>query len=313
MRLDGKRVLVIRPGALGDAILALPAVRALRQAVGAGGGVEWVGYGSVLRLAVNSLHATAWHSIDRGLFAGVFSECRRQELMQSLAGFDVVVVWCRNPEETLASSLRGLGKTVVQSTPFPPPGVRVHASDHLLRSLAPLGIRTGPANPELAISSSARRVAQGVLRSAGLADGAFLAIHPGSGSPRKNWPPEKFSELARLSRRAGFEVLLIQGEADGAVVHEMKQRLPWAPPVADALDLMVLAALLSMVSVYVGNDSGVTHLAAAAGAPTVALFGPTDPLVWGPRGRWVQILRHSATPQQAWRLVQRGMRVRRVG
>ena len=116
----------------------------------------------------------------------------------------------------------------------------------------------------------------------------FLALHPGSGSPRKNWPADRFAALARdLARGAPW--LLVHGPADAgpaAVLRSVEGAVE-----AAHLPLRVLARVLSAAGVHVGNDSGASHLAAAAGAPTLALFGPTDPALWAPVGRRVRVLR----------------------
>jgi heptosyltransferase-2 len=116
----------------------------------------------------------------------------------------------------------------------------------------------------------------------------FIAIHPGSGSPSKNWPADRFAAVARaLSPHRPW--LLIAGPADAAAVAPLAQR-PGAI-VARDLPLRVLGALLARARLYIGNDSGITHLAAAYGAPTLALFGPTDPAQWSPVGPQVKVLR----------------------
>ncbi len=98
-----------------------------------------------------------------------------------------------------------------------------------------------------------------------------VVIHPFSGSAKKNWPLEKYRELA--------------------------QRLPaeWADNRFD--NLMDLASWMRGARVYIGNDSGISHLAAAIGLPSVVLFGPTDPLIWAPRGDNVRILHHQPLSQ----------------
>ncbi len=115
----------------------------------------------------------------------------------------------------------------------------------------------------------------------------FLALHPGSGSARKNWPAERFVALAaRWARDQPF--LVVEGPADEGVT------LPFHASravFARGLSLRALGALLARAGLYVGNDSGVTHLAAAFGAPTLALFGPTDPLIWSPLGPKVRAVR----------------------
>lgn len=119
-----------------------------------------------------------------------------------------------------------------------------------------------------------------------------VAVHPGSGGRRKCWPAERFARVAEALGAEGIGVALVQGPADGEIVADVLKALGGAPPpVVSDLPVRDLAALLSLCATYLGNDSGVTHLAAAVGTPTVALFGPTDPAVWGPRGERVTILR----------------------
>jgi heptosyltransferase-2 len=120
-------------------------------------------------------------------------------------------------------------------------------------------------------------------RSAGLPRG-FLAVHPGSGSPSKNWPLMRFLDAARrLSGASPW--LLVAGPAEEALV------APRGSILAREWPLRVLAAVLARAGLFLGNDAGVSHLAAAAGAPTLALFGPTDPALWAPVGPRVLTLR----------------------
>jgi heptosyltransferase-2 len=109
----------------------------------------------------------------------------------------------------------------------------------------------------------------------------FLALHPGSGSAAKNWPPECYAALAQMAS-PGRPWLLVEGPADATACAALRS-LPDAR-LARGLPLRVLGAVLAEAGAYVGNDSGVSHLAAAWGAPTVVLFGPTDPAVWAPIG-----------------------------
>jgi heptosyltransferase III len=113
--------------------------------------------------------------------------------------------------------------------------------------------------------------------------GATL-IHPGSGSSRKNWPLERFIELSRRLEGLGHRVVWIRGPA------EMGQPEAWTGERLDRPSLQALAATLAASRLFIGNDSGVSHLAAAVGAPTVALFGPTSQTVWRPDGPRVRVV-----------------------
>jgi heptosyltransferase III len=121
-------------------------------------------------------------------------------------------------------------------------------------------------------------------------DALEAMIHPGSGSLKKNWPLESFRQLAGCLGNCGCRVTWISGPAEEQ----------WDFPAEDGAilraDLVELAQRMSGASLYVGNDSGVTHLAAAMGCPTIALLGPTDPTVWAPRGPAVRIISSSEVP-----------------
>lgn len=133
-------------------------------------------------------------------------------------------------------------------------------------------------------------------KAAGDADRNVVAIHPGSGSAKKNWPARRFGTLARRLRdECGFVPVFIFGEADSDVKSALAGVLQEFSDLPGC-DLLDLASVLSVCRGYVGNDSGITHLAAALGIPAVALFGPTDPAVWGPRGSNVRIVRAPGFP-----------------
>lgn len=166
--------------------------------------------------------------------------------------------------------------------PFPPPGV--HSAESYVAALGDWGVEPSPRVPLFVPSVDAGENAVLLLARLGV---GFVALHPGSGSVRKNAPPELFAGLARaLSPTAPW--LLIEGPADGVAVAAVASA-PGAVRTG-ALNLHALATVLSRASLYVGNDSGVTHLAAALGVPTIALFGPTDPRSWAPVGPRVAVL-----------------------
>jgi heptosyltransferase-2 len=121
-----------------------------------------------------------------------------------------------------------------------------------------------------------------------------LALHPGSGSEKKNWPEAKWADLLEhLIATTGFHVLLVGGEAEG----ERLQRLAAALPptrlrVAQSLPLPDLARGLARCVAFVGHDSGISHLAAAVGLPGLVLWGDTVEEIWRPPSRKVMVLRH---------------------
>jgi heptosyltransferase-2 len=122
----------------------------------------------------------------------------------------------------------------------------------------------------------------------------LIAIHPGSGSEAKNWPLERWVEVARsiLSSYENRRVLLIGGEADTERISRLQAILPnERVRSAQHLPLVDLAARLRSCALFIGHDSGISHLAAAVGTPSLLLFGPTDPAIWAPVNRQVRVLR----------------------
>jgi ADP-heptose:LPS heptosyltransferase len=212
------------------------------------------------------------------------------------AGFDLVLSYLHDPEGIVADNLAAWGgRRVVVQTPIVS---SMHAVDHFLRPVADIGIDPGeePA-PTLklpdAMVADARRV-ENMGR-------CTIALHPGSGGRHKNWPVEKFIELAELLRRdTDLTPVFTLGEADEAERAAL-ERMSSGIAVVDNRGLVLMAGILTTCGGYVGNDSGITHLAAAVGIPTVALFGPTDPRIWGPRGPNARIItaRESTTESLA--------------
>lgn len=221
-----------------------------------------------------------WDAPDTArLLAG---EAPTGALRSALADADVTLAWTRNPD--LVAALRARTRRVVDHDPTP--GGSGHAAAWLSQPLRQLGVEppSGP-TPPLVFTGEETRAAE---RVAGSLPIGFLAVHPGSGSPAKSWPAEAFAALvSELS--PGRPWLLILGPAEGEGPPPLR-RVPGAVP-ARELPPRTLAALVARAGLYVGSDSGVSHLAAAAGAPTLALFGPTDPAVWAPLGPKVAVVR----------------------
>ena len=117
-------------------------------------------------------------------------------------------------------------------------------------------------------------------------------LHPGSGSASKNWAPERFAGLGqRLGEQLGAAPLVVGGPADGAALEAFDRVAGYSFPRLIERPLIELAALLAGCDLYVGNDSGISHLAGLCGAPSLVLFGPTDPRLWRPLGPRVDVLR----------------------
>jgi heptosyltransferase-2 len=122
----------------------------------------------------------------------------------------------------------------------------------------------------------------------------LIALHPGSGGKAKNWPLPRWAAVAEtlLSADSNRWILLIGGEADIERVERLRAILPNEKvKCAQNFSLLELAARLQNCALFLGHDSGISHLAAAVGTPSILLFGPTDPAIWAPANPQVRVLR----------------------
>jgi len=284
---DCPRCLVIHPGALGDVLVALPAFAHLGA----------VGFRRTLAAAprlgpllVPGGYAETVIDLDGLGFYRLFVDEAPADLRATLASFAAVVSWLGAGEPAYADQLARLGRRVVIARARPPAGERRHVSRHLLDTLAALGPVPADLPPvRLRVAPEAREWARAWLGACGVNAGQAIVLHPGAGSVAKVW--SGFGALARRLVARRQPVVVIGGPADGPVLDGL-QRTGALQGTHVLLDspLPQLAALVAAARVFVGNDSGPTHLAAAVGCPTLALFGPSDPLVWAPTGAHVRVL-----------------------
>ena len=247
--------LIIRPGALGDFIVSLPAMECLRADY-----LEIWAAGPNVPLAARLAHrARSIASTGLDLLELGPPPLR---LLDTLRGFDSIVSWYGAARPEFRATVEALGLPFQFLAALPPQGCGSHAADFYLAQVRSIAGCESDGVPRIACHA---------------APGGFAVIHPFAGSPRKRWPIERFQALAaQLAPRLPVE--WCAGPED---------RLAGARRFPDLYDL---ACWLAAASIYIGNDSGPTHLAAAVGTPVVALFGPTDPAVWAPRGPRVTVL-----------------------
>jgi ADP-heptose:LPS heptosyltransferase len=285
------RILVIRGGAIGDFILTLPALKALRDAR-PGAHIEILGYKHIAVLAEKRFYAEAVRSIEYGPLARFFA--RNSELPADLAdyfaSFDLVLSYLYDPDQIFETNVRRCGVDNLVCGPARVVENAGHAARQLAKPVESLGINVVDLAERIFPSVEDREFAREFL---GSMPQPIIAIHPGSGSQAKNWPLENWIDLFSSNNRfPNMErVLVISGEADQAQSEQLERE--WknrGVRFARNLPLPHLAAVLEHAT-FIGHDSGISHLAAAAGANCILLFGPTDPEIWAPENRNVQILR----------------------
>jgi heptosyltransferase-3 len=273
-------VLCVRAGGLGDLLLLRPAVASLA----ADGHGVWLlapeRYASALLGPGGVERVIDWEGpqVAALLASGSSPQGPLAESLRMCAG---AVVYSSDP-----LLVRTITQLVSRTISHPPmPAHDQHAAIWYRRPA--LAFAKQPVDPEIfRATAEERQQTADLLRRLGLPSG-FLAIHPGSGSSAKNWPLSQFVALVEaVSPQAAW--LLVEGPAEQGRLAELR-RLPGARALS-GMPPRALGVVLSAAGVYVGNDSGVTHLAAAWGVPTVALFGPTNPAIWAPTGPHVAIV-----------------------
>lgn len=284
-------ILVIHQGALGDFILALPGLEAVRKAFPQAK-LTIMGYPGILELAGKRFYADEILSVNQRGMASFFVREKSLDpsLSQFFKGFDLAVVFGRDGEGPVVKNLRRVCEgRILHIRSFPPRDERVHLIDLLLKQFAQYGFPASGSIPKLYLKDQDREWATGFWKSKRVTPeerSKVIILHPGSGSKKKVWPLTGFIDLAHAFQDClGSKILIVVGPAEGQEVERAFEGVrPTAPILAKGLTLLQLASVMEGCRFFVGNDSGISHLAAAVRLPTVAIFGPTDGKVWSPRG-----------------------------
>ena len=282
------RILVIRGGAIGDFVLTLPAIKLLRDRFPRAH-IEILGYRHIVALAEKRFYADAIRSIEEGALARFFAENAPlpAELIAYFSSFDLIVSYLFDPDGIFQSNLRRCRINEFVASP-PKLSGQEHAAFQLARPLEQIGLFLQNAAARIYPTEEDREFARSFL---GDASKPVVAFHPGSGSETKNWPIESWQELGKHLFSTNRRVLVIAGEADEARVRLLATAWKNKPvQFVERLPLPHLAALLEN-ALFVGHDSGISHIAAAVGARSLLLFGPTNPDVWAPANGNVTVLR----------------------
>lgn len=304
---DAQRtVLVIHPGALGDVLLALPAIRRVRAAF-PGRACGLMAGEQVGRLFSTCREVDRLFPLEQGGLAGLLAgaEAMDWHLRSWMDRADLVIGWMKDPEGSLAETLAtlGAGRVVIRS-PFDADCTSLHQTDRYLEIVG-LGLcGERPARP-LQLPEAILHEAWASLAEAGIRrEQLLVGIHSGSGSPHKCCTPGMLVKLIEQLRAKGTVPIVLAGPADTDQLRAILQSSPHPLTVFDRLSLNAMAGLLAHMGLYVGHDSGLTHMAACLGVETIALFGPTDPGRWAPRGSHVEVLSGAPCTCGNWQQVQ---------
>lgn len=280
------KILVIRGGAIGDFILTLPALAALRQQFPAAH-LEVLGYPHIVQLAEAGGLVNRVQAIEARGLASFFARGGElpEDLRDYFSEFNIIISYLYDPDGIFQENVQRCSPGQFIVGPHrPDESARTHATRVFLQPLERLAIFDADEVPRLALVPRPSTC------------DPVLALHPGSGSERKNWPEQKWAELiAQVLAMTSVNLLLVGGEAEGERLQKLVAALPpTRVTVARNLPLAELARRLQGCVGFVGHDSGITHLAAALGLPCVVLWAHTVEEIWRPQGERVQILRETA-------------------
>ena len=299
-------ILIIRPGAIGDTLLTFPIIQDLRaQYSSSNPRITYVGNAAVLSLAL--AFGLVEEVADYGdlRWSELFSAegIHTPELREQLQQTELAICWLRDPDGRVEHNLRLAGvKRVIAAPGRPPEGRRIHVVNYLAETVRVQNVGAACNAQCIAPLSVHENDGRNALGIALHPNDRYIAIHPGSGGAQKCWPAASFVAVIEHLWQRGYPILLLAGPADHERVSGIHRSLS-SPPEPGMLEvlidgpLVVVAEHLQQCKCYLGNDSGITHLAAMLGIPTIALFGPSDPAIWRPLGPHVEVIQERALEQ----------------
>ncbi len=269
----GRRLLAVHQGALGDIVLTFPTLTLLRERFDR---VDLICRGEVGKLAVHLGVADTAISTESAAFASLYGQPSGDMVRLIDHGGEVLLFTF---SEALEEAARKIAPGRVRRVPpRPDPEAPVHVAPWILSEVKAAGLLP-PETPAEPPVLPPRRFENGTA--------GPVVLHPGSGSPFKNWPLDRFLDLADRLSAAGRQIVFLGGPAEA---EQMETVVGKGYAVRTFPELTDLADWLATVAGFIGNDSGVSHLAGYLGVPTVALFGPSNPRQWRPWGARVSVV-----------------------
>jgi heptosyltransferase-3 len=276
------RILVIHHGALGDVVATFPALLRLKKLYGF---LSIICQGNIGQLAQELNIADKWFPLEASAFATLYSSHIDPNVKNILRSYGKVILFSRSRslERTFHSILEN---EVYGIPPRPDLDQKIHVTQHILSHLVRFRLLE-KSNEDMHIALSPSLYSN---QRSPRYDPSKIIIHPGSGSRKKCWPISNFINVASSLKADGKRPEYILGPAEYDLHDILVQSNRGTERVHRLDNLKDLTELLKTGNGFIGNDSGVSHLAAFMGLPTVAVFGPSDPETWKPMGRTVRVV-----------------------
>jgi len=302
-----RTIVIMHPGGFGDLLLAVPAIRSLRSRFSQHQFLL-CGHDEVSEFIYECRLVDRWISVQASACTALFGGVEPNDLLLKdwLSRCDLAVAWTRDESGRLAAALKNSGAAaVLVQSPFCLSLAALHQSDRFLEILHEPASEDGAIEP-FSVPVHLRERGSTCLDACDLSSNRPLVlIHPGSGSKHKCVDPAMLASVLQLLQAQGIVPLILEGPADQESVARLLPHLSMKPTVLRGLSLCLLAGVFSRIELFIGHDSGVSHLSALLGTPTVALFGPTNPTRWAPRGPHVTIMQGEPCGCLSWDEVSR--------
>ena len=282
--MEQEKLLIVHHGALGDIVATFPIIIGLKK------NYDQIDILCQIKLGelAQSLHVVDnYFPLESAMFASLFADTVDPMIKNILCSYEDVLLFSNSVqlEGVLSNTTK---KSVYRISPRPKNKSGTHITDHILSQLSPhqrfgmMDTTTSNSMPSF-LAHSDRRSPQ--------YDPLEIVLHPGSGSLKKCWPISNFITLAATLRSKGRRTVFVLGPAEHALTEALEKQDEHKSNIYKMDSLIQLASMLQTAGGFVGNDSGVSHLAAFLGLPTVVVFGPSDPAIWRPTGRSVRIVK----------------------
>lgn len=288
-----ERILLIRFGSLGDVVLTLPVVEAVRKAFPNAYVAMLVGDRSAdVVTADTRLDEVIIFKRNLNGIASI-SELNRIIHVIKARNFDISIDLQRKFRSSYIAFCGNVRERIGYHQPYGflctvkvPDKGNIHAVDRNLRLLAPLGIRANVERPIMMLSSESRAFADNFFRSKGLENSLTVGMFVGAGWRHRCWMPERFAKIGDLaSQRYNAKILVFGGPDEKDIVKEVLKNMNHeAIPIPGENTIQQLAGLISKCHVFISNDTGPMHISVALNVPTIALFGPGNHIKFQPIG-----------------------------
>ena len=274
-----RNLLIIHQGALGDFILTIPALLKLKRI-----------YRRIDAICQNKLGKLAEYlkiidksfPLEAAAFASLFTDATDARIQDRLVTYHTIMLFSfsRQLEHSIRNSTC---RQIYRIPPRPAPEQKIHVAEHIVSNLITIRAIPQEMEKENTIFPTKSYIDQRNPDH----ESSKIYIHPGSGSPLKNWPLPNFMKIYETLTSRGLHPVFILGPAEEEFIEHLKGS-QWTTHIVS--DLVKLAGLLKTAGGFIGNDSGVSHLAAFLGLPTAAIFGPSNPIRWQPVGKTVWVV-----------------------